>query len=162
MISNRKTTDLPLSGFRLCRFLYMGDLLLLSNRFRSYCPNAAAGSRLRRQICIYLKRRKAMESVINKLTEIETAASRILEGAANQNKLLDRQQEERTAAFDKELESQTAARLQNIRDTLKSGTDADLDRLREGINRELAAMDDYYNKNHDTLSTEICEKLIRK
>lgn len=103
-----------------------------------------------------------MESVINKLTEIETAASRILEGAANQKKLLDRQQEERIAAFDKELEAHTAASLQNIRDTLKSGTDADLDRLREGINRELAAMDDYYNKNHDTLSTEICEKLIRK
>lgn len=103
-----------------------------------------------------------MESVINKLTEIETAASRILEGAANQNRLLDRQQEERTAAFDKELETQTAARLQTIRDTLKSGTDADLGRLREGINRELAAMDDYYNKNHDKLSTKICEKLIRK
>ena len=103
-----------------------------------------------------------MESVINKLTEIETAASRILEGAANQKRLLDQQQEERTAAFDRDLDARTADRLQNIRKTLKSETDADLDRLREGINRELAAMDDYYNKNHDTLSTKICEKLIRK
>lgn len=103
-----------------------------------------------------------MESVINKLTEIETAASRILEGAASQNRLLDQQQEERIAAFDRELESATAAKLQKIRDDLKSSTDADLEKLRSGTDGELSMMDDYYNKNHDALSTEIFTKLIRK
>ena len=55
-----------------------------------------------------------MESVINKLTEIEAAASKILEGAANQNKLLDQQQDERIAAFDQKLEHDTALQIQKI------------------------------------------------
>ena len=103
-----------------------------------------------------------MESVINKLTEIEAAASRILEGAANQNKLLDQQQEERLAAFDRKLEEDTARRLQNIQDELKKNTDSQLLHLRSGTSDLLASLDDYYSRNHDTLSTQICDKLITK
>ena len=36
-----------------------------------------------------------MESVINKLAEIETAATKIMQAAENQKKLQDEQQEER-------------------------------------------------------------------
>ena len=38
-----------------------------------------------------------MESVINKLAEIETAATKIMQAAENQKKLQDEQQEERIA-----------------------------------------------------------------
>lgn len=103
-----------------------------------------------------------MESVINKLTEIEAAASGILEGAANQNKVLDQQQNKRIAAFDQELDADTTRRLQNVQSELKNRTDAELLHLRSGTADLLASLDDYYNKNHDTLSTQICEKLIRK
>ena len=40
-----------------------------------------------------------MESVINKLAEIETAATKIMQAAENQKKLQDEQQEERIAKF---------------------------------------------------------------
>ncbi len=39
-----------------------------------------------------------MESVINKLAEIETAATKIMQAAENQKKLKDEQQEERIAS----------------------------------------------------------------
>ena len=103
-----------------------------------------------------------MESVINKLTEIEAAASRILEGAANQNKLLDQQQDARIAAFDQKLEDDTARQLQKIQADLRKKTDDELLHLRSGTSDLLASLDDYYKKSHDTLSTQICEKLIRK
>ena len=103
-----------------------------------------------------------MESVINKLTEIEAAASGILEGAANQNKVLDQQHSERIAAFDQKLDADTVRRLQNVQSELKNRTDTELLHLRSGTADLLASLDDYYNKNHDTLSTQICEKLIRK
>ena len=45
-----------------------------------------------------------MESVINKLAEIETAATKIMQAAENQKKLQDEQQEERIAKFDADLE----------------------------------------------------------
>ena len=103
-----------------------------------------------------------MESVINKLTEIEAAASGILEGAANQNKVLDQQHSERIDAFDQKLDADTVRRLQNVQSELKNRTDTELLHLRSGTADLLASLDDYYNKNHDTLSTQICEKLIRK
>ena len=49
-----------------------------------------------------------MESVINKLAEIETAATKIMQAAENQKKLQDEQQEERIAKFDADLEAETA------------------------------------------------------
>ena len=55
-----------------------------------------------------------MESVINKLAEIETAATKIMQAAENQKKLQDEQQEERIAKFDADLEAETAKRIEEI------------------------------------------------
>ena len=79
-----------------------------------------------------------MESVINKLTEIEAAASGILEGAANQNKVLDQQHSERIAAFDQKLDADTVRRLQNVQSELKNRTDTELLHLRSGTARSLS------------------------
>ena len=48
-----------------------------------------------------------MEQIIEKLSEIETAASRIMESAAEEKRLMDQQQEERLAACDAEIEAAT-------------------------------------------------------
>ncbi len=66
-----------------------------------------------------------MESVINKLAEIETAATKIMQAAENQKKLQDEQQEERIAKFDADLEAETAKRIEEITTKLHSTTDAD-------------------------------------
>ena len=58
-----------------------------------------------------------MESVINKLAEIETAATKIMQAAENQKKLQDEQQEERIAKFDADLEAETAKCYTAIRPT---------------------------------------------
>ena len=80
-----------------------------------------------------------MESVINKLAEIETAATKIMQAAENQKKLQDEQQEERIAKFDADQKKQlvSAAEL-------------------------LSSLDAYYEQNHGTLSTQIYENIIRK
>lgn len=103
-----------------------------------------------------------MESVINKLTEIENAASRILEGAANQKRLLDRQQQERIEAFDRELEESTNDRIRKIRGSLKAETDTQLERMRKEAEEELRRLETAYDETHEVLSSGICEKLIRK
>lgn len=103
-----------------------------------------------------------MESVINKLSEIEIAASRILDGADNQKKLLDEQQEERIAAFDAELEAKTSNQIARITEELRLKTDAEQKKLQTSASELLSSLDSYYETHHGTLSTEIYEKIIRK
>ena len=88
-----------------------------------------------------------MESVINKLAEIETAATKIMQAAENQKKLQDEQQEERIAKFDADLEAET---------------DADQKKQRDSAAELLSSLDAYYEQNHGTLSTQIYENIIRK
>ncbi|MCI5648807.1 MAG: hypothetical protein MR332_05145 [Fusicatenibacter sp.] len=103
-----------------------------------------------------------MESVINKLAEIESAAFRILQGAENQKKLQDEQQDERIAKFDAELEATTESRIRQIKNNLQSKTDADQRKLQTAAAELLSSLDIYYKQNHGTLSSQICEKIIRK
>lgn len=48
-----------------------------------------------------------MEPIIDKLSEIETAASRIMESAVNETKNQDKEAEKRTAEFDAQVEAIT-------------------------------------------------------
>ena len=100
-----------------------------------------------------------MESVINKLAEIETAATKIMQAAENQKKLQDEQQEER---IDADLEAETAKRIEEITTKLHSTTDADQKKQRDSAAELLSSLDAYYEQNHGTLSTQIYENIIRK
>ena len=100
-----------------------------------------------------------MESVINKLAEIETAATKIMQAAENQKKLQDEQQEERIAKFDA---AETAKRIEEITTKLHSTTDADQKKQRDSAAELLSSLDAYYEQNHGTLSTQIYENIIRK
>ena len=99
-----------------------------------------------------------MESVINKLAEIETAATKIMQAAENQKKL----QDERIAKFDADLEAETAKRIEEITTKLHSTTDADQKKQRDSAAELLSSLDAYYEQNHGTLSTQIYENIIRK
>lgn len=60
-----------------------------------------------------------MDSVINKLTEIEEAADAIVAHAEEQKAVLDKEYEERKKAFDKELEAETQSELSKIQEELE-------------------------------------------
>ena len=103
-----------------------------------------------------------MESVINKLAEIETAATKIMQAAENQKKLQDEQQEERRARIEAGLGSATAQWNEEITTKLHSTTDADQKKQRDSAAELLSSLDAYYEQNHGTLSTQIYENIIRK
>lgn len=103
-----------------------------------------------------------MDSVINKLSEIETAASRILDGASNQKKLLDQQQEERIAEYDRQIEQETAAEIERLRQELSVSRDGALKKLKEDSARTLEELDQYFSDNHQAIAQYLYEKIIRK
>ena len=72
-----------------------------------------------------------MESIINKLTEIESAASAIAEHAELQKSVLDKEYEEKRKQFDLDLEQETQAHLQKIREALEADTQTLLDQQAE-------------------------------
>ena len=103
-----------------------------------------------------------MDTIINKLSEIEIAASRILDSAATQKKLLDQQQEERIAEYDRQIDQETSDEIEKLRQELSESMDAELQKLRQSSEDELNTLKSYYQKNHESLAEQIYEKIIRK
>ena len=63
-----------------------------------------------------------MDSIINKLTEIESAASAIVQHAEVEKSALDEKFDKKRMDFDKELEADTQRQIQEIRDKLEAET----------------------------------------
>lgn len=61
-----------------------------------------------------------MDSIINKLTEIESAASAIVQHAEAEKSALDEKFDKKRMDFDKELEADTQRQIQGIRDKLEA------------------------------------------
>ena len=103
-----------------------------------------------------------MDNIFNKLTEIEIAASRILDSASNEKKMLDEQQEERFAEFDREMDEKTAAEVTRLRQELSSSMESELQKLKSSSEKAMDALEQYYQNNHEILAQKIYETIIRK
>lgn len=102
-----------------------------------------------------------MESLIEKLSQIETAASRIMESAVSETKLQDKAAEERTAQFDSQVEASTQEKLDSLRKDLQRHSEKELEDLKRSMETTLASMEKYYQSNHRKIADEIYHKLIR-
>ncbi len=103
-----------------------------------------------------------MDSVISKLSEIEVAASRIMDGAANQKKLLDQDQEKRIEEYDAQMDQKTEEEISRLRQELSSSRDKELQKLEQRSQEALQALEAYYHENHAALAQQIYEKIVRK
>ena len=94
-----------------------------------------------------------MESIINKLTEIESAASAIAEHAELQKSVLDKEYEEKRKQFDLDLEQETQAHLQKIREALEADTQTLLDQQAESKRQLCTCTQERIRKQAHTLCT---------
>jgi len=95
-----------------------------------------------------------MESIINKLTEIESAASAIAEHAELQKSVLDKEYEEKRKQFDLDLEQETQAHLQKIREALEADTQTLLDQQAESNDSCVLALKKEYESRHTLYAQE--------
>ena len=100
-----------------------------------------------------------MESIINKLTEIETAASAIVEHAESQKSVLDQEYEEKRKQFDLDLEAETEAHLQKIRAELESGTQTLLDQQAASNDTSILELQKEYETRHTFYAKEILKPI---
>ena len=102
-----------------------------------------------------------MEPVIDKLSEIETAASRIMESAVEETRRQDNAAEERTSTYDNDTDAQAARALEAAKRTLQEQADRELEHLKASTERSLKHMDAYYKEHKDALCDKIYHKIIR-
>ena len=92
-----------------------------------------------------------MEQILQKLSEIEITAQRIMQDA------------DRTkAALSAEMEQQSNRKIQALRDSLESRKDQELTALRQQTEQHLADLDVYYKKNHQQLSEDLFQQLLKR
>ena len=95
-----------------------------------------------------------MDSIINKLTEIESAASAIVQHAEAEKSALDEKFDKKRMDFDKELEADTQRQIQEIRDKLEAETSRILSGQSQESQDELNALQKEYDEKHSDYAHE--------
>lgn len=103
-----------------------------------------------------------MNTVIARLSEIESAAVRISEDAALEKKALAKEYEDKTKAFDQEIDAQTDERLENLRKELQEKADRELKKMHEATQKILEGLDQEYERDHEKISQQLLDKMIEE
>ena len=103
-----------------------------------------------------------MDTVIEKISEIESAATAIMEDANERKMVFAREMEERTAAFDTQLEDETNKRIEELRARMEIEMNERLERQRNDSQNVLRAMDQRYQEHHTEYVEELFKKMIKE
>lgn len=103
-----------------------------------------------------------MDTVINRLSEIEEAAGSIVEEANVRKKAYAKEMEEKTAAFDRNLEKETVRRITEIQEKMEADMNELLARQRAEAETLLKALEDNYNRRHEEYAEALFQKMIKE
>ena len=103
-----------------------------------------------------------MDTVINKLWEIEEAAGAITDEANVRKKAFAKEMEERTAAFDAQLEAETNKRIEELRARMEIEMNERLEKQRNDSQNVLRAMEQRYQEHHTEYVEELFKKMIKE
>ena len=100
-----------------------------------------------------------MDSIVNKLTEIEDAASAIVTHAEAQKQALNKEYNEKRKAFDEDIENRTQERLRAIREDLAKNTAGILDSQNDASSETIRALHKEYEEKHTEYAHEILRRI---
>lgn len=100
-----------------------------------------------------------MDSIVKKLSEIEAAASAIVEHAEAQKEALDHEYREKRKAFDDDLEARTMARINQIRSDLERNTQTLLDSQSGNNSDTIIALQKEYDEHHTQYAQDILKRI---
>ncbi len=103
-----------------------------------------------------------MEKVVNKLSEIESAAVAIMENANAKKKDISDKMDLKIIEFDKKVDAETANTLSELTKRLQAETEQELSELKLCTQKTLDALEDEYNKNHSNLANNIFKMIVRE
>lgn len=101
-----------------------------------------------------------MDMIVNRLSEIELAASRIMEAAALEKKDLEQQSQENIKAFDAKIDQETQEKLQKLKENLDAQMEQELLQLRRDTEKTIRKIESDYKANHQQLAWQLLQKMI--
>lgn len=103
-----------------------------------------------------------MDTVINKLSEIEEAAGSIMDEAGTRKKAFAREMEKRTEAFDTALEKETAEEIARIQKKMEADMNALLAKQTADCEALVKELDDNYNQHHESYVKALFQQIIKE
>ena len=101
-----------------------------------------------------------MDSVIEKLAEIEAAAEAIVEHAQEQKKVIEREIQDKRDVFDRELEDKTQKKIAEIRGAGEDKMNRILEDQRIKNSSTIQRLEKEYEENHTAYAEEILRHII--
>lgn len=102
-----------------------------------------------------------MDTVINRLSEIEEAAGAVAAQANVRKKAFAKEMEDKTASFDAALLQETAGRIAEIQKKMEEDMKAMLSRQKSDYEGMLKRLEDNYNGNHQAYAEALFQKMIK-
>lgn len=100
-----------------------------------------------------------METIIDKLSQIESAAMGILAHTNVEKAEYETSMKQKRIEFDKEITEQTTSTVDTIRLEAKQKTDAQLAEMKNSSEMALKAFQDEYDTNHTNYATQIFRRI---
>jgi len=114
------------------------------------------------QCCTSEWEEDVMDLVINRLSEIEAAATRYMESANAEKKELEKQSKANIEAYDAEVDANTSKELQALKERLDAKMHTELAKLEEKTNHIITVIEEDYKMNHKKLAGNVFNKLIKE
>ena len=102
---------------------------------------------------------KNMDSIVKKLSEIESAAAAIVRHAEEQKEVLDHEFREKRNQFDEELEKKTMEKINESRSEQEKTTSSLLDEQSGENNDSIALLKQQYEINHTKYAKDILKRI---
>lgn len=100
-----------------------------------------------------------MDSIVKKLSEIETSAVAIVEHAESQKAAADREMMEKRREFDESLNTDTVRKLAKIRAELETNMTLELEKQRQASMDTIEAYKREYNENCEQYAHKILARI---
>lgn len=100
-----------------------------------------------------------MDSIVEKLSDIETTAEAIVDHAEAQKFNIEQQIQARRDKFDKDLEADTQKKLERIRAEATEKVDRILEAQRHKNKATIEALEKEYEENHTAYAQEILKRI---
>lgn len=100
-----------------------------------------------------------MDSIMEKLSEIEHTAASIVENAEAQKTMLEQEYQKKRKQFDDGLELATKSKILKIRSELETHTSALLREQAENIERSAGLLKQEYEEKHTIYANEILKRI---
>ena len=103
-----------------------------------------------------------MDTVINRLSDIEKAAVSVMDGAGERKKQMAREMEEKTAAFDARLEKENQDRISQIRGKMEEELQQELRQQKEDAKAVMARREVAYEARHEEYAQAFVKSMIKE